>query len=383
LAKPISLFGTAVIALLAVLAAPPAADAAATWTKTGPIPGAFVGGLAYNADGSTLYAGGLGTVFRSTDNGRRWTAAALPAKFASSVVVSIATSPLDKRLVLASTWDVSFPTSFNSQYGPAGDAVFASSDGGLTWRAGNIPNQVESDDSQYPYYVVWDPKTAQTAYASSGGYQGTGAVFRTSSGGRSWSLVYFPGNINQPFPRGPIAAASTTPASLYFAAADFNYSTDGDGYIAKSINRAASLSFVEPLGYVGFPGYGPVLTAFAHDRKAPNTVYALASGYNDGTLVNFEYLQFLWTPNGGINWVPRVSGLPRSVIGTALAVDPASEAVLLPLCCAPHNQLYRSSNEGKTWSDGGVIPVGSASLAVRPGQVLRLPATPPGRAGRC
>ncbi|HTV33083.1 MAG TPA: hypothetical protein VME69_08265 [Methylocella sp.] len=365
----------AVMTVMVALAAL-SATAAAAWTRSGPIPGAFVASLAYNADGSVLYAGGIGKVFRSTDNGGSWTASDLPAAYYSSVVISVAISPLDKNLVLASTWDVSLPTNYDTQYGPEGDAVFVSSDGGVTWTLTDLPNQVESDDSQYPYYPVWDPLTKETAYAGTGGYDGNGAVYRTTNGGKTWSLVYSVGDINQPFLRGPMAAAPTKPVSLYFAAEDFNYASDGLGYIAQSTNGAVTISTIWPLNYIGFPGYGPVLTAFASDPKNPKIVYALASGYNDGTLDNFESLQFLYSPNNGVNWESPKSGLPEpnTVFGTALAVDPTSRAVLLPLCCEPHNELYSSKDFGATWSAVAGVETSVASLAARPGLSITVPA---------
>jgi photosystem II stability/assembly factor-like uncharacterized protein len=358
------------IAIITALAAP--AEAASTWTKTGPIAGAYVAGVAYSADGSVLYAGGIGAVFRSTDGGASWTASALPAGFASSLVVDVATSPLNKNFALASTWDISLPTGFSSQYGPAGDAVFFTSNAGQTWTLGaGLSNQVGADDTQYPYYPAWDPKTAETAYAAAGG--GEAGVFRTTNGGKNWSMVYQQTDISQPVPIGPIAAVATKPVSLYLAADD--YSGDGDEFIAKSTNGGLSFSFDWPLNYVGFPGYGPVFTAFGADPKNPLVVYTLASGYQANTLVTQQSLQFQWTPNGGVNWVNRVSGLPKSVTASALAVDPASGKVLMPLCCANHNELYVSTNQGKSWSAGGAIPAGPTSLAVRPGLAASRPAT--------
>jgi photosystem II stability/assembly factor-like uncharacterized protein len=372
----VSRVAAAAILLMAALALPSYAVAAVAWAKAGPIPGAFVTAAAYSADGSTLYAGGIGTVYRSKDNGASWAASALPAAYASSVVFSLAASPVDKNLVLASTWDVSLDYALlNSQPGLAGDAVFASSDAGVSWKLGNLPNQFRSGNSQYPYYVAWDPKTAKTAYASTGGYDGHGAAYRSADGGLTWSMTYFESTTSKPRLFGPIAAAPTAPVSLYFAAGDFNYSSDGKGYIAKSTDGGANTAAVYPLDYIGFPGYGPVLAAFAHDPAKPATVYALVSGYNDGTLNNFEYLNVLWTPNSGVNWLSRVAGLPKPAIGTALAVDPASAAVLLPVCCAPHNALYVSGNQGQAWAAVGTIPAKTASLAVRPGLAAATPAT--------
>jgi photosystem II stability/assembly factor-like uncharacterized protein len=360
-------FGFAAAAALAVLAAALSAGATSTWTKTGPFPGAFVPSVAYNANGSILFAGGVGVVFRSTDDGRKWTRSALPSAYATSVVLHFATSPLNKNLVLASTLDVSLA-------GAAGDGMLFSTNGGVTWQAGNIPNQVEASNSQYPYYPVWDPRAVKTAYAGTAGGDGDGAVFRTTDGGKDWSLVFEPSTTSEPFPLGPIEATPTKPVTLYLAAGDFSYATDGDEFIAESTNGGLGWTNVEPLNYVGFTGYGQVLTAFAHDPKAPRTVYALASGYQTGTLQTQETLRFEWTPNAGNNWVERIAGLPKHVAASALAVDPASGSILLPLCCAPHHELYISKNQGRTWTADGLVPATTSSLAVQPGRASTLPA---------
>lgn len=316
-----------------------------------------------------LFAGGIGVVFRSADNGKSWTALPLPAGFQTSLVVGVATSPRNKSLVLASTQDIGLG-------GAAGDAVFASSNGGATWQLGaGLSNQVRAGNSQYPYYPVWDPKTTDTAYAGTAGADGDGAIFRTTNAGKSWSMAFEPGTTSDPFPLGPVFAVPTSPVSLYLAAGNFDYATNQEGFVAKSRNGGASASFVADLGDVGSPGYGQVLTSFGHDPKNPNIVYTLSSGYNDGTLDNFEYLSLLWTPNGGTNWVERVAGLPKSTVASALAVDPADGAVLLPLCCAPHHELYVSGNQGKTWSHRGTIPASTSSLAARPGLAAKSPAT--------
>jgi photosystem II stability/assembly factor-like uncharacterized protein len=360
--------GIAIAGLIMALVG--SADAAGTWTKTGPIPGAFAPSVAYNADGSVLLSGGIGTIFRSTNNGVSWTPIGLPPAYASSLVISVATSPLNKNLVLASTWDVGLG-------GVAGDAVFASSDGGGTWApVAGLSNHVGSSNTQYPYFLVWDPTTANTAYASTQHSDaGPGAVYRTTTGGNNWSLVFQPTNINQPFPSGPIGAAPTSPVSLYLAAGDSQANLNGKEFIAQSTNGGLSFQFVEPLGRVGFPGYGTIFTAFGHDPKNPNTVYALASGYqNEGGVDTADYLQFLWSPNNGVNWVSRVTGLPTSVEATVLAINPATGSLLMPLCCAKHNKLFVSSNQGNSWAASGLIPARTASLAVQPGQLATLAA---------
>ncbi|HEY1261096.1 MAG TPA: hypothetical protein VGF34_17745 [Stellaceae bacterium] len=351
-----------------VAAFPLAAAAAGSWTETAALPGAYVPSVAYNADGSMLYAGGIGVVFRSANEGESWTASPLPVGYQTSQVVGIAASLRNKNLVLASTQDIGLG-------GAAGDAVFASSDGGKTWKPGaGLSNQVSAGNSQYPYYPVWDPKTTDTAYAGTAGAGGDGAVFRTTNAGKSWAMVFEPHTTSDPFPLGPILAVPSNPVSLYLSAGRFDYSTSHEGFVAKSRNGGASSSFVNDLGNVGLPGYGQVLTVFGHDPKNPAIVYTLATGYNDGTLDNFQYLRLFWTPNGGTNWVERVSGLPKTAVGSALAVDPAGGAVLLPLCCAPHHELYRSVNEGKTWSHQGTIPASSSVLAARPGLSAKAPA---------
>ena len=347
------------------------ADAAGTWTATGPITGAFAPSVAYEADGSVLLAGGIGSVFRSTNNGVSWTPIALPAAYATSLVISVATSPLNKNLVLASTWDVGFG-------GTAGDAVFASSDGGVTWApAAGLSNHVGSFNTQYPYFLVWDPTTANTAYASTQhSDEGDGAVYRSTNGGSNWSLVFKPTNLNQPFPWGPMGAAPTSPVSLYLATGDYQYgSLDFNEFIAQSTNGGLSFQFVEPLGRVGLPGYGTIFTAFGHNSTNPNTVYALASGYqNEGGVETADYLQFLWSPNSGVNWVSRVSGLPTSVEATALAINPATGSLLMPLCCTKHNELYVSTNQGGSWSAAGSIPARATSLGEQPSQLANLAA---------
>jgi photosystem II stability/assembly factor-like uncharacterized protein len=346
------------------------AHAANPWTASGPVSGAFLPTVAYSASGTTAFAGGIGVIWRTGDDGLLWTAAALPALYAHSLVLSIAPDPANSLVVLASTTDLGVSGT------AAGDAVLVSDDGGKTWTAGaGLTNQVESGNTQYPYNITWDPNVPGTAYAATAAGE-TGDIYRTTNSGKNWALRYFAGTTAQPIPFGPIAAVPTKPTSIYIAATDFNYASDGDEYIASSTNGAAAFSFVQPLNYVGYSGYGTVLTRFGYDPKSATTVYALVSGVQSNTLSDLApYIQFWWTPNNGNNWVNRVKGLPLNAQASALAVEPVSRAVLLPVCCADHHQLFQSTNQGASWSALGIIPASSFALAVKPGGSATAPAT--------
>jgi len=338
------------------------------WTTSGVIPGGFVASITYAAGGATAFAGGIGVVYRSTDDGGTWVPSALPSAFARSVVLAIATDPANKLTLLASTQDYGIGGT------TPGNAVLVSDDGGKTWTQGaGLDNQVRSGNTQYPYFISWDPNVSGTAYAATEAGS-TGEVYRTTNGGKNWAQRYLPGNINQPFVFGPIAAVPTKPTSIFIAANDFNYASDGDEFLAKSVNGAGSFSFSDPLGYVGYAGYGSVLTRFAYNPKTPTTVYALASGYQTTNGVEVPYLQLLWTPNSGTNWVDHVAGLPKTSVGSALVVDPASGAVVMPVCCASHHQLFLSANQGKTWAALSTMPASSLDLAVKPGVAPGKPA---------
>jgi photosystem II stability/assembly factor-like uncharacterized protein len=363
---PPRIFGP--LAALLSLALLSDALAATVWTATGPVEGAYTT-VAYSFDGTRAFAGGIGVVFTSTDDGAHWKAEALPAAFAHSIVLAIAPDPKNADIVLVSTYDLGLETT-------AGDAVLVSADAGVTWKAGaGLPNQISSGNTQFPYNITWDPNTSTTAYASTAAGE-TGDIYRTTDAGKTWALRYFANTTSNPIPFGAILAVPTKPTALYLAASDFNYSQDGDEYIAKSTDGAAAFTDVDPLNYVGYSGYGNVITRFAYDPKKPSTVYTLVSGIQTDTLNDLApYIQVQWTPNGGVNWVNHVKGLPINTQASTITVDPASSDVLLPVCCAAHHQLFASANQGDTWTVRGTIPASSAALVVKPGIAAAKPAT--------
>lgn len=116
------------------------------------------------ANPSILFAGGdLGAVFRSTDGGTSWSQQGTIAP--TSRVTSLAISPESSTTLWAA--------------GPDGGSVWKSIDSGVTW------TEVACCGQFRPSFVLVAPDDPALLYASGG----SADVFRSSTGGASWSAV--------------------------------------------------------------------------------------------------------------------------------------------------------------------------------------------------
>lgn len=171
-------------------------DDGQTWTSLFDGQSAFgIGAFAVSADGKTLWVGtgeannqrtsysGTG-IFKSADSGKSWNWMGLPE---SHHIAKIVLNPRDERIVYAACLGHLY--SQNPERG-----VFKTVDGGRTWfqclRANNFTGAMD---------ITMDPRNPNILFASmydrerrAWNYRGSGpgsAVYRTSDGGNTWTLV--------------------------------------------------------------------------------------------------------------------------------------------------------------------------------------------------
>jgi hypothetical protein len=258
----------------------------------------------------SVYAGGWGGVFESSNAGATWT----PARLASPETNVLAADPGNPSTVFAAgrglsksrdggaTWEatgtgllpsmmftalaISPSTPSMMLAGDIAGVLYKSSDGGQTFQqSGAVP----VDDAGYPPLwrsIAFDPSNPSIAYAAGdpGAYFGEhGFVLRTVDGGSHWTDLGVGGS-----GAFSVAIDPETPSTIYLA------TRDG---LRKSFDGGAS--------FVPLPGPTGALVI---DPVEPSTIF---SGGATGVFQSLD---------GGGTWSPLGLGLSGEV--TSLAIEP-------------------------------------------------------------
>jgi photosystem II stability/assembly factor-like uncharacterized protein len=338
--------------------------AAEVWQPLGP-EGGIVSLLAYApSDPRVVYAGtAAGSVFRSDDNGARWTLASQGLPFLP---------------VLALAVD---PSSADVVYVGNSHGVWKSASGGRAWEG--FPNLLSG---VVVTALAIDPVHVSTIYAGAAGpsYSDAtqqGGVFRSDDGGRTWAPRP-PGLTRQAGVAG-LAVDPVAPDSLVAATLDL---TTGSGRLWKSDDGGASwrpilvpVDIYDPTGFAfDRAGRNIYLTTYLFLLKssdfgdswssvdlgggfAPSSLSATASGQLYGVF-GYQGDNFISrSADGGNTWI-QVSQTPADV--QLVAVDPD-----LPdrvLAGSVRGGLFRSSNGGMGWSvaSAGLLASTITALAV-------------------
>ena len=163
---------------------------------------------------TTLYAGTLGGVFKSTDGGVSWRA--VNSGLTSFFVTDLVIDPLTPTTLYAGT---------------LAGGVFKSTDGGGNWSAVNV-----GLTKTYVRALAIDPLTPTTLYAGRSG----GHVFKSTNGGGSWSALN-----SDPAHRSIVLLAidPLTSDTLYSATEQKVYKSNRRG---QQLDRPVSLPIARP-----------------------------------------------------------------------------------------------------------------------------------------
>ncbi|HET9794967.1 MAG TPA: hypothetical protein VFS34_10930 [Thermoanaerobaculia bacterium] len=245
------------------------------------------------ADGTSAITSGSGDlgIARSTD-GSHWSAS--NAGFIAAEVQALAVSRSSPSTVFAGT---------------AG-ALYKSVDAGVSWTLLGGTVNVGGIAA-----VAVDPENAAVVYAAAG----DGGVFKSTSGGASWSPI----GLDSTFVFS-LAIDLSSGSTIYAGASDGVYKTSDGG---------AHWTLVSPGGSI------PDVRALAIDPVAPSTVYAGTEGSG-----------VFRSTDGGAHWANISSSQPFVNSGTVsgLAVDPSSHATLY---AATANGAWKTANGGAAWTE--------------------------------
>ncbi len=156
----------ALLAILLVFAwinpTSPASAEADSWTRYGPGSGSISSIVVDPLTPTTVYAGAIGGVFKSTDGGDSWSLASMDLYGRS--IYSLAIDPLTPETLYAGSDFVE---------------VYKSTDGGASW------NPTGDGITQKVYALAVDPLTPTTLYAGTWEH----GIFKSTNGGESWIRV--------------------------------------------------------------------------------------------------------------------------------------------------------------------------------------------------
>ena len=245
---------------------------------------------------TTLYAGTLSGVFKSTDGGRNW----------SLSNNGIGNVPVNKVLIDPLTPSTIYALA-NSHNGD--DGVYKSTDGGNNWNL-----RVNGMGSKFLLSLAIDPVTPNILYAGFLGGPG-GHIYKTTDGADNWVPT---GNDALSFPVS-IAVDPHNHTTVYATE-----SSDA-GAVFKSVDSGATWQSV------GFSQTGPHGSFVTVSPHTPGLLYAVTSG---GLFKSVD---------GGDNWslIPSRFGI--------IVFDPVSPTTVYLL--STNEGIFKSTDNGQTWTE--------------------------------
>lgn len=272
------------------------------WTSGGPHGISITSLAVHPTDSTTIYAGSLAGIFRSTDSGNTWTTV-----LEDQDISALAIHPVFTDTVYAGGWE----------------SVFKSTDGGNTW---------ETVSTGLPYgpsvrALAIDPNETGTVYAGTAAF----GVYRSQNGGATWAV-----------------ANTGLPSEIQVYALSIDPHAHGHVYAGTSsgVFKTATADISWTAVNTGLP-----ITeyhAVAIDTENPNTVY-VACYYNP------YYAGVYNSTDGGMHWRLVRSGITGADVRGLVAV---SSAVYI----ATDDGVFRSVDEGQRWR--GLWPDRSSSLQI-------------------
>lgn len=308
----------AALYLPVIFQAPPAVE------KIGPSGGTFPAVVVSPLDPAVLYVGtwGLG-VQKSLDGGQTWTA--MNNGLGNWKIQSLAILP-DGNTLYAGTY---------------GSGIYQSTDGGQTWTAINS-GATATDTTRLTSLIIYDievdPGNSQTVYIS-GRTPGNcytadcnlyGYLYKSVNGGAQWALTW--------------------DSWTYFTTnGDYSYDVDVDPLNSSIVYLTTHRNGIYKSSDGGnnwVPKRSSVTDLSA--RKIAINPTTTTTLYNS----TYQTAGVYKSTDGGDSWVKSNSGLPASIYGFALAVNPAAPSTLY--LGTGDVGVYKSTNSAGSWSAWGL-----------------------------
>jgi len=294
----------------------------------GPEGGTFTAVVVDPKDSSIIYVGTYGAgVYKSSDGGTSWTQKI--NGLANPLIQSLAISPQNSAILYAGTYN---------------SGIYKSTDGGNSW--------AEANGGQSGEFVVYDvevdPHNASTVFFA-GRKKGTlvGEVYKSVNAGQSWSLIFSGQNLGSSDYFYDIDVDPANSNILYLAAHEHGF--------YKSTNAGVSFSAINH-GISDLSGRSLVIN--------PSDPTLLFGGVWHGAGV-------YRSTDSGTNWSQVSTGLPADVEIYRLVLGPEGGSNRPVYACTYENGLFRSGNNGASWTSAGLNGQFLYDFAITPGSPQR------------
>jgi titin len=207
--------------------------------------------------------------------------------------------------------------------------VFRSDDGGVTWvSAGSgIPTSTAGFNLAYTAQkaFVMDPSNVHRLLL------GTDQVYETTNDGTSWA----------PLPSNPFGGQFLTALAIAPSAPNTIYAATADGRVYVTTNDGTSWTLIDH----GLPLNSGGIVSIQVDPNNPKRVFMVPGTFPTSV---FGSTHVWLTTTGGTTWTDIKGNLPLQDWTNSIAVD---WRFMTPvLYAATARGVYRSLNQGKTWS---------------------------------
>jgi len=260
------------------------------------LPASSVSAVAASSDGKLVIASTTSGIFRSTDQGATWTAAADVLPFAAALAVD-PVNPSNAYALLE------------------GGAFYQSSNGGVNWRTAgaSLPQAVVSISQ-----IAINPQTPTTLYAWAG-Y----TIYRSTDGAQTWQPLTIPNTYSS----ASAFALSPSQPNVIYASGPPPF-----GPIFKSTDGGSTWT----PGANNYFAWGP--TAMSVDPTNSDTIWLVDGG-----------LDIRRSTDGGASFqtVANVTTFVAVFPAISVAIDPANPSRVY---VATYNNVLETSDGGQTWS---------------------------------
>ncbi|MBP8296730.1 MAG: hypothetical protein KAX84_11525 [Burkholderiales bacterium] len=262
------------------------------WTTNGPYGGDIRTVAVDPSAAGTIYAGGYGGVFKTTNGGANWSPANAGFSFNAAPYLLVTALAID-------------PVSPQTLFAGETNGIYKSTDGGASWSAAGLALVGSLVDA-----VAIDPAAPNKVYAA-----GNGGIYRSNDGGNSWTKSVAGLNGARTY------SIAVAPAAIYAGT---------NGGVFKSSDGGATWTAAN----TGFGAGSPWTFHIAVDPVAPATVYAARNGLYKSI-------------DGGGNWTKADAGIAEGEV-IKFALDPQTPATLY--AGAFFGGVYKSTDGGASWT---------------------------------
>ena len=256
------------------------------WTDVGPnnIGGRTRALLIDPQNPANLYAGGVaGGIWRSTNGGATWSFT--DDYMENMAITTMAFDPTDSTILYAGTGE-----DFFNLGGIRGSGIFSSTDAGISWN--QLPSTAGNDDFYYVSDIVVSPNNPKHLYAATR----TG-IWRSTDGGTFWTDVLTHSGDSSYCVELAIRTDTVTQDTLLASCG--NHGQGGDAAVYRSTDSGQTWQQVLTEPYMS-------RTSLAIAPSDQDTMYALASTYDDTISWTHGLHALFRSTDGGATWEPRV-----------------------------------------------------------------------------